>query len=200
MTGLEKIKSRILETAQKEADAIIEEANRRSEEILGNARSEAEKVVSGIRKKSASDIDNYKRRVSSSNDLYRRTEVLKSKQAVIAEVIEKAYQEICDMDRDAYFDMLEKMIEKYALADDGEICFSGKDLEAMPLGFGLKISKAAKKAGGTLVLSKEGKNIENGFILVYGGIEENCTIRALFDAKREEMQDTVNALLYGKEA
>ena len=39
-------------------------------------------------------------------------------------------------------------------------------------------------------------NIDNGFILTYGGIEENCTIRAMFDAKRDELADSVYRMLF----
>lgn len=200
MTGLEKIKDQILEAAKKEAEDILAGANSQSEEITGKAKLEAEKITSDIRKKSAADIENYKKRVSSSNEFYRRTEVLKSKQNVIAQVIDKAYQKICDMEPAAYFGMIEKMISKFALSGDGEIFFSAKDLAAMPAGFAEKVSAAAKAAGGTLTISKEQKEIENGFVLSYGGVEENCTLRAIFDARREEFSDAVNALLYGKEA
>ena len=119
---------------------------------------------------------------------------------MISKVIDQAYEKVCSLDAQSYFAMLEKMIEKYALAQDGEICFSEKDLQAMPGGFEEKIKAAAAKAGGSLTLSKEGKAIDNGFILVYGGVEENCTIKSIFDARRDEMQDTVHALLYRKEA
>ncbi len=200
MTGLEKIIDQILAEAKAQAESVAADADRQAEEILADSRKEAERITDGIRKKSASDVENYKKRVQSANDLYRRTETLKSKQEVIAQVIARAYEKVCGMDADAYFGMLEKMIEKYALAQDGEIYFSEKDLRALPAGFEKKIHAAAKAAGGSLKLSAVGKNIENGFILVYGGMEENCTIRAMFDARRDEMQDTVNALLFGKEA
>lgn len=200
MTGLEKIKNQILEAAKKEAESILADANSKSEEITGSAKLEAEKIISDIRKKSASDIENYKNRVSSSNDFYRRTEVLKSKQTVIAEVIERAYQKICNLEPQAYFGMLVRMIGKYALSGNGEIFFSEKDLKTMPADFEEKVIEAAKAKGGTLTVSKEAKEIENGFVLRYGGVEENCTLRAIFDARREEFTDTVNALLYGKEA
>lgn len=200
MTGLEKIIDQILADAKQKADEKIAAANSQAEEILAEAKEQADKVILGIRKKSASDVDNYKKRVESANDLYRRTEGLKSKQEVISQVINRAYDKVCGMDTDSYFAMLEKLIEKYALAQDGEICFFAKDLAAMPDGFESKIQVAAQKAGGSLTLSKEGKDIDNGFILVYGGIEENCTIKAIFDAHHDEIQDTVNALLFGKEA
>ena len=50
--------------------------------------------------------------------------------------------------------------------------------------------------GGSLTLSKEQRTLDGGFILIYGGIEENCTIRALFDARRETLQDQVHGLLF----
>ena len=200
MAGLQNIIDQIISDAQKEADGILADANAQADEILAEAKSESEKITAGIQKKSASDVENYRKRVQSSNDLYCRTETLRSRQELIGQIISEAYKRICDMDRQSYFDMLEKLIGKFALADSGEICFAQKDLQDMPAGYEERIAAAAKKAGGTLTLSKEGKNIENGFILVYGGVEENCTIRALFDEKREEMQDTVNAILFRKEA
>ena len=51
--------------------------------------------------------------------------------------------------------------------------------------------------GGSLTLSDEARPIGGGFLLVYGGIEENCTIKAVFDSKREELSDRVNRLLFG---
>lgn len=88
------------------------------------------------------------------------------------------------------------MVEKYALPQDGEICFSAADLGRLPEGFEAEVSKAAAAAGGSLKLSREGKNIENGFILIYGGIEENCTIAAMFDAKKDELSDIVHRLVF----
>ena len=66
----------------------------------------------------------------------------------------------------------------------------------MPAGFEEEIQKAAAAKGGALSLAKEAKEMDGGFILVYGGIEENCTIKALFDAKRDELSDKVHGLLF----
>lgn len=196
MTGLEKITDQILTGAKQEAEEILRQAKLRAEEILADADREAEKIKAGIQKKSASDVENCKKRVASANDLYRRTETLRRKQEVIAQVIEAAYEKVCGMDADTYFGMLEKMIEKYALAQAGEICFSRSDLERMPADFSRRADAAAQKAGGSLKLSRESRKIENGFVLVYGGVEENCTIRAMFDSRRDMLQDQVNALLF----
>ena len=51
-------------------------------------------------------------------------------------------------------------------------------------------------AGGSLTVSPEAAPIDNGFILKYGGIEENCSLRALFSSMKDQLQDKVNAALW----
>ncbi|MCC8028762.1 MAG: V-type ATP synthase subunit E [Lachnospiraceae bacterium] len=200
MTGLEKIVDQILAEANTEAQKIVADAETEAKTIRSDAEAQAERSKQTIRSRAEKEAVNLEQRMHSANDLYQRTQTLASKQAIIAEVIDRAYDRVCGMDAATYFGMLEKWIEKYALAQSGEIYFSDADLRAMPNGFEDKIQAAAQAAGGTLKLSRKGKDIKNGFILVYGGVEENCTVSAIFDANREQMQDTVHALLYGKEA
>mgnify|MGYP002544888099 CR=1 FL=1 len=98
---------------------------------------------------------------------------------------------------DDYYQMLLSILEAYILPQEGEIYFSVKDLENMPVGFGKEIEEIALAKGGKLTVAGAGRdNIDNGFILAYGGIEENCTIRAMFDAKRDELSDIVHRLLF----
>ena len=196
MTGLEKMKSQILDEAKAVADSKIAEAKAQAEEIMSQAKAEAEKKQASISQKSEAEIANYKERVASSIDLQRRTKVLAAKQDVIKEVLNEAYESLTGMEADAYFAMLLKMLGKYALPQDGEIFFSARDLKRMPAGFQDEVKKAAEKKNGSLTVSEEGRNIENGFILAYGGIEENCTLQAMFDAKRDELSDKVHHLLF----
>ena len=74
--------------------------------------------------------------------------------------------------------------------------FSEKDLGRMPEGFRAEIARAAKEKGGSLTVSGETRRMEGGFVLVYGGVEENCSFRALFDSRKDELQDKVNRLLF----
>ena len=130
-------------------------------------------------------------------DMRRKQAVLAAKQEVIGGVLEKAYDAVMNLDDEKYFEMLEKLLEKHALAEEGVICFSEQDLERMPQGFPEKIRNIAASKGGSLTLSEKPEKMDGGFLLVYGGIEENCTIRAVFDSKREELSDQVNRLLFG---
>ncbi len=196
MTGLDKMKSQILDEAKSAAQSKIAEARAQADEVIRLAEEEAAKQTEGILHKAEMDVASYNERTASSTDLQKRTQILAAKQEVIAEVLDKAYEKIKAMGTEEYFSMLLKMVEKYALPQDGEICFSDSDLKRLPEGFEAEVSKAAVAAGGSLRLSREGKKIENGFILIYGGIEENCTIAAMFDAKRDELSDIVHRLVF----
>ena len=72
----------------------------------------------------------------------------------------------------------------------------GDYLARLPEGFAVKLQDIAVKHGGSLKVSDERADVENGFILRYGGIEENCSLRALFSAKQEELQDEVHRSLF----
>lgn len=196
MTGLEKMVSQIVDEAKAEAESRKKAAREEADKIVSEAKAEAEKLIGQSQEQSETDAANYLERVKSSADLQRRTTILQAKQEVIASVLEKAYTSLDTMDEKAYFEMIRKMLEKFTLSESGEIYFSAADLSRLPAGFEKEISNIAAKKGGSLTLKKESKEIENGFILVYGGIEENCTFRALFNTQKDVLQDKIHQELF----
>ena len=197
MSGLDKMKSRILEEADHSAKEIMDKANAEAEAVIKAAEEEAKAEAGRISSKAERDAADYAKRVASSVDMRRKQAYLAAKQEVISHVLESAYSTVMNLEVKEYFDMLEKLLERYVLPEEGEICFSAKDLGRMPEGFSGKIKTIAANKGGSLTLSDEARDIDGGFLLVYGGIEENCSIKAVFDAKREELSDQVNRLLFG---
>ena len=196
MTGLEKMKNQILDEAKSLAEAKVSDAENQAQEILEAAKAEAAKTAAGISQKSEADVANYTERIASSIDLQRRTRVLSAKQEVIAEVLNKAYEKLKAMETAYYFAMMMKILDKYVLAQAGEIYFSQADVNRMPADCRAEIEKIAKAKGGSLKICSQEKGIEGGFVLAYGGIEENCTLRAMFDAKRDELSDEAHRLLF----
>lgn len=196
MTGLDKMINQILEEANNSANEKIEAAKAQAQEIIKKAEAEAKALGEEISNKSDADIANYKDRVKSSADLKRRTEILTAKQEMISQTIDKAYETFCSMDDTEYFETLKKMLDKFVQPQEGEIHFSSKDLSKLPSGFEADVEKIAAANGGKLTVSKEERNIERGFILAYGGIEENCSFKALFDSQRDELQDKVQKILF----
>lgn len=196
MTGLEKIVNQILEEANNLAAENKRAAEKQVEEILQDAKDEAAKASEEISKRSEAEVESYKERVKSSADLANRTAMLKAKQETIAAVLEKAYQQFCAKSDDEYFKTIKAMLEKFVLAQDGDIYFSQRDLARMPAGFETEIAELARAKGGSLTLAKETRALDGGFVLAYGGIEENCSFKALFDSKRDELQDQVQKILF----
>ena len=83
---------------------------------------------------------------------------------------------------------------QYAHNDDGEMYFSSKDLKRMPKDFETKLNEHLKQ--GTLKISSKPCEIDAGFILVYGGIEENCSFNALFKAQNDILRDKISAIIF----
>lgn len=196
MSGLDKMKSQILDEANHSAEEQLAKAKAQAEEIVNAAKAEAEAESLKISGKSETEVQTYAERIKSSCDMQRKKALLKAKQDVISDVLAQAYEKVLELDDEAYFDMIRKMLVKYVQPSDGVICFSEKDMKRMPLEFAAEIQETAKSKGGTLTLSKEPKEMTGGFILVYGGIEENCTIKAMFEARRDELSDHVNGMLF----
>ena len=197
MSGLDKIKARIMEEAEQSAREIIEKAQAEAEAAVNAAEADAHAEAEKIREKARKDAADHVRRAESSSDMRRKQAVLAAKQEVIGRVLEAAYSRVMELSPAEYFDMLEKLLREYALPEEGEICFSARDLDRMPEGFTGKIRTIAAEKGGSLTLSGETRRIDGGFILIDGGVEENCTIKAVFDSKRDELSDRVNRLLLG---
>ena len=196
MTGLDKIVSQILEEANNSASAKLEKARAEAEEIMNTARAEAEKEAEEILQKAKTDMENYAERTKSAADLRRRTAILAAKQEMISQVLDKAYQKFCSMDEETYFATLLDILKKFVMEDDGVIFFSEEDRAKLPDDYEEKIEAIAAEKGGTLTVSQENRNIERGFVLAYGGIEENCSFRALFDSRKDDLQDKVQAVLF----
>ena len=196
MTGLEKMKSQILDEANRSAGEILEQAKKEADAVMAEARKNAEAECQRISEKSEADAESLKGRAESSCDLQKRKAVLKAKQEVISEILKRAYKKMLASDTETYFHIIRKMLNKYVLPEEGEICFSSDDKKRMPDGFEKEIAAIAAAKGGKLIVSKEERNIQGGFVLIYGGIEENCTFKAMFDSRRGELSDKVHALLF----
>lgn len=195
MAGIEKITDQIIAKAQSEADAIIREAQSRAADICDKANADAGRKVAEINDKSERDIKTFNERVRSAEDLNRRRTVLSAKQQIITELLDEVYEKLAKLDDGKYFDMLVTLVKQNAQAESGKIALSAKDLARIPADFEAKANAAAAKKGGSLTLCDKAADIDNGFVLIYGDIEENCSLRAIFDAGKDELTDLVHGKL-----
>lgn len=193
MTGLEKIVQQIQDDARQAAQAALARARDEARQIMEQARGETDAQVAAIEAQSAAAVAAAHESAKSAAALARRRAVLEAKQEIISSAIAEAQKAACALPEQEYFALILKMIGKYSLPLDGEILFNPADKKRLPDSFADALAKQAK---GTLRISDETRGIDGGFVLVYGGIEENCSFAALIDAARETLQDQVQALLF----
>lgn len=195
MNGVDKI----IEDIRREADdanaKVLKDASAQTSAALEAAKKRGDEEASRIHEAGARRCEDIKARAASASQLKRRQMILKKKQELIAETEDKALEAILSMPADEYFDAVVRMAVKNAQTGEGIISFGKKDLDRLPADFESRLS-AALPAGKTLKLSEEPAEIGGGFVLGYGGIEENCTFRAVMDAQKEEVQDLICKTLF----
>ena len=196
MAGIETITGRILEEAKKEADRVISEANGKALDIAVAAGDEIRKAKADSDERIARGKKTYEARTLSSCDILKKKSILSAKQEIIGTVLEKAFDMLKNQDDGAYFDMMLAIIKKSVRPENGTIAFAPGDLKRLPADFARRAAAVAKEAGGTLSVQNEPAKIENGCILIYGGIEENCSLAAIFEANKDRMQDAAAKVLF----
>lgn len=197
MTGLDKILEQIEVEASSNADAVIAQAKEQAQEIIAAAKSEGDKRRLEIEKKSEMDVRGSLSRGESAAWLQEKKIILKAKQEIIGDIVEKSKESILNLPDEEYFETILKMVKRHALNQEGEIIFSSKDKERLPKEFEDSIKEALSgKQGASLKISNESRNINGGFLLVYGDVEENCSFDTLFLTAKDTLQDKVNELLF----
>lgn len=196
MSGLEKIQERILWDAKRTAEETICEAKAKADAIKQKAGEEAERQSETVSLKLNSDIANYKDRVDSSIELERRNRILAAKQDIISGIIEKAKLRFSKLPDEEYFNMLLELLKKHIKAEEGQMYLSEKDLNRMTDDFKDRVAHIAESKNTKLSIAENPGKIKSGFVLVYGGIEENCTPDALFEDKKDALSDLVQKKLF----
>lgn len=197
MSGLDNIVEEIRNQSKQEADEILKEADVFCKDYMNKIKKDVEVEVVSIEKKALADRKLYEEKTVSGMEFLERNSILRAKQQVIEQAIDKARESIAGLNDEEYFNVLEKLLRKNVQQGNGRICFSKKDLDRIPKDFEDRVKEIATENQGELVIDKEPANIKDGFVLVYGEIEENCTLKALFDSNIDRIKDIANKQLFG---
>ncbi len=196
MTGLEKIIEQIDRDAHESASEVLTKADAECARILEAAQAESDKLDAQAVADAEALRADILARGESGAQMQRKNRILTAKQEMIGEVIDRAREKLLGMESVDYFVLLGKLVEKYAQPGDGIMYLSAADLARVPAFFRSTIADIAGKKNGSLVLSDETRDIAGGFVLAYGGIEENCSFDAMFEDQKERLQDVVRAKLF----
>lgn len=197
MRGIEKIAAQIIGEAEEKKAAIYEKIQHKIDELNAKTDEEIKAELERINEDTLREEGTLEELAGLAAQQKRRQAALSAKQEVIGEIINEAYERLLNLEDEKYFAVIKKMLEDNVLSEKGEIIFSARDRQRMPKDFEDVIKNVAFEKGGELVMSDEIRSIDGGFVLVYGGIEENCTFKAMLEASREELHDMVNGKLFG---
>ncbi len=191
MNGLDKIIDEIALEAKGEADGIIGAAKEAAKRVTDRAKAEAERIEADAADRAELEYKRVIARAISAGEVTKKRVLLREKQRLIGEILKEAHIKTVGMSDAEYFEFMEKLLDKYASGKNGEIILSARDKERLSGGF-----KAAAERKG-LKISEKSRDIDGGFILSYGDIEENCSVAALMESELDRLHDMVNGFLFG---
>lgn len=195
MTGLEKIVAAIRQEAQAEAQALIDQAKAEAARIRSDGKSGSDALCAEIEAAAGQQAAEIERASVSAARLQRRRKLLEAKQEILARTLEQALERLYALPGEEYFNLLIKMAAACAERAEGELLLCERDLPRRPQDFARRLAQALPE-GAALAVSDEPRPIDGGFILKYGEIEHNCSFRAIFDARREELTDRMRDILF----
>lgn len=196
MTGIENIVKSIDKETELVSAAIINKAEEEAKIIKSKAETIAENETSLIIKNAEDKSNRILKRADSQMELQRREMLLRAKREQIDYMIDEAKNTLRNLPDDEYFEFILKLCKKYIQPRKAELIFSKIDLNRVSQNFKTSISSLSKSIGGDIKISEVTRDINGGFILSYGDIEENCSFDALFDSENDLLSDKVNELLF----
>ena len=197
MSGLDKIIQDIQAEADSKADELLKAAKEKADALIAAAKEDADKDVADAQERAERESAQVIERAHSSAQLRQQKMILEKKQELIDEVMGKAKEVILSLPDKDYFAMILKLAGRFDLPEPGVIHFCKKDLDRLPSGLADDVGKAV---GADVEVADEPADIDGGFVLSYGGIEENCSVDAMFRSEREGLQDCIAGILFTDEA
>lgn len=196
MSGLDEILN-LIEAQQKQTeDSILKAATTKASAIKAEGEEKAQNAYEEHLQKAKSQVEKDFENACASVDANMKRRILAAKVELIDETIEKTIKKLKSLPEKEYFDMLIKLAERHMQSDKGIVSLGSNDLARVPSDFEQKLNDIAQKNGGSIVLSKESADIDDGFILSYGLISENCSFRAIIEAEKEDVRDTAARALF----
>ena len=170
------------------------EAKQKADKALAEAKEEAKRQADAILQKGEQDAKDIRDRAESAAELAKRNQMLSFKQGLIGEAIEGARASLEDAPDKEYFDSLLQLYKRFAQKGQGEMRLNQKDLKRLPDDFLARMKQAVPEAD--MHISPKPSDIESGFLLVYGGMDINCTFRAVFEDAADALRDAAGKLLF----
>lgn len=192
MNGLEKMLQKIADESAMRAKHILDDAQSEASRIKEAAKKRAEEDIRALNAKYDRDLENIAERKDATIELRKRQSILLGKKELVDDIILKTKEYLAGMDDEMYVATIQHLYEKHFPTKNATLRFSKTDLKRIPKSVLDDFTAQAKKKKIKVEISEEPANIENGFIVDYNGIEENCSFDALIDDHMLEIQDLIS--------
>lgn len=191
MSSGDKILNRISLDCDERISQIGAETDEKCAQIMAQAKLDADKISAEIADRAQSKVKQMQAASKSRCDLETRNAFLKRRR----EEIDKTYSEILNkmknLPDEDYFELIYTFAKKLN-GMSGVVLLNEKDMNRLPKDFLTRLEKCGVKAE----LSKMPCDIESGFILKCGDIEENMDFSAILSEKRDAIEDFINQELF----
>lgn len=191
MSSGDKILNCISLDCDERISKINAETDEKCAQIMAQAKLDADKISAEIADRAQSKVKQMQAASKSRCDLETRNAFLKRRR----EEIDKTYSEILNkmknLPDEDYFELIYTFAKKLN-GMSGVVLLNEKDMNRLPKDFLARLEKCGVKAE----LSKTPCDIESGFILKCGDIEENMDFSAILSEKRDAIEDFINQELF----
>ena len=191
MSSGDKILNRISLDCDERISQIGAETDEKCAQIMAQAKLDADKISAEIADRAQSKVKQMQAASKSRCDLETRNAFLKRRR----EEIDKTYSEILNkmknLPDEDYFELIYTFAKKLN-GMSGVVLLNEKDMNRLPKNFLARLEECGVKAE----LSETPCDIESGFILKCGDIEENMDFSAILSENRDAIEDFINQELF----
>jgi len=198
MTGIDRIKAKILDDARAIARENLDRARQEAERIIAEAREKAKEEAEKARQAAIAEAANLKKTIDAVSSLEERKRMLKVRQDMVDAAFKAAFEKTLRLPAEEYGSLMRRFILESVRDGEGEILFNEADRKRLGEKYVEDINKALKAECRTSVLKLSGQTIPNqgGFVLRYGEMEINCTLELIFSMLRPRLEAEVASILF----
>ncbi|MDE5619969.1 MAG: H(+)-transporting ATPase [Ruminococcus sp.] len=196
MSGLDEILNIINQQQKQTENNIIRMAEEKARGIEAEGDSKAARAYNDYMKKASAQAETDYKNACNSTDAEMKRKILKCRVEIINSAIENIIGKLDGLPSSDYFEMILKIAGRKLHKGSGIIYFGENDLKRLPFDFSEKLTAVASEVGGTVTVSDKSAEINDGFILEYGLISENCSFRAIIESEKDGIRDTLARELF----
>lgn len=193
MNGKEKLLDRIKSDCDAKVKAIEQENYAECDKILEQAKAQIEENKKENDIKVKAKVGQINAGTKSKVELEIRNAILKKRRSEIDTTLNMVYEKLLNFSDAEYFDAIYKLVAQLK-GMEGVIYLNSKDIKRLPSDFESKL----KENGLNATLGKDAADIDGGFILKNGDVEENMSFSAIISSRKDELEDLINRELFAQ--